>query len=140
MSLIVFAVIGLTPGTYYRISIIANIITSVLLAMPSVPPAYRVTFTSAYALVAIMACRVFRNLRFGERNHSAIFSSTGGGRSHVSEVQFTSIGPGAVGRMAYQRGLAVLDSIPAGHSDGLGGIKFKKLSWGGSTGTNSMLV
>lgn len=54
---------GILSGV--RITVGANILISVLIVTPTVPPVYQAVFTiPVLALTSSMACRVFRSLRF----------------------------------------------------------------------------
>jgi len=54
---------------YYLITVCLNILISVLIVAPSVPPIYEATFTIPdIAVTSSMACRVYRNLRLVGRH------------------------------------------------------------------------
>ncbi|THU97994.1 hypothetical protein K435DRAFT_753384 [Dendrothele bispora CBS 962.96] len=53
---------------YYLVTVGVNILITVLITTPSVPPIYEATFTIPdIALTSSMACRVYRNLYFREK-------------------------------------------------------------------------
>ncbi|PFH50121.1 hypothetical protein AMATHDRAFT_145912 [Amanita thiersii Skay4041] len=64
---------------YYAITVSLNILSLVMILVPSVPPVYHAMFTIPnVALMNSMACRVYRNIRFGTMlaDPSVIFRTT----------------------------------------------------------------
>jgi len=64
---------------YYLLTVILNILVSVLIATPSIPPIYEATFSIPdIAVTSSMACRVYRNLRMtgGDSESKAVETNT----------------------------------------------------------------
>lgn len=63
---------------YYLLTVILNILISILIITPGVPPIYEATFTIPdIAITSSMACRVYRNLRIAgsARSHVETYST-----------------------------------------------------------------
>lgn len=64
-----------------RTTVTSNLVTLIMLCIKPVPEAYRTMFTGPNVLIMnIMACRVFRNIRFGnfsENTMQSIITTTG---------------------------------------------------------------
>uniref|UniRef100_A0A0W0EWB0 Integral membrane protein n=1 Tax=Moniliophthora roreri TaxID=221103 RepID=A0A0W0EWB0_MONRR len=62
---------------YYLVTVGVNILITVLITTPSVPPIYQATFTIPdIALTSSMACRVYRNLYFKAKYSGTTFNDT----------------------------------------------------------------
>nr|GAT46966.1 predicted protein [Mycena chlorophos] len=105
---------------YYLISVVANIITVVMFFNSNVAPTYRVMFTLPNLfLMNTMACRVFRNTKFGF--HNRIANSAGEISSHGAISR-----PGAGGAAAVALPLASVSRPYNPYSPANGGVPGNK--------------